>query len=53
VLSNKPGARIWNEFFGLLHTLAASDAAAEGFMSERPLNVLPAARGIFDAEIEA
>lgn len=44
VLSNRPGAKTWNEFFELLHTI---DMPAD-FMAERPLNVLPQERGIFD-----
>lgn len=47
VLSNRPGAKTWNEFFELLHEV---DVPAD-FMSERPLNVLPQERGIFDDEI--
>jgi antitoxin VapB len=52
VLSNRPGSKTWDEFFELLHTLVASDAATDDFLSERPLNVLPAVQGVFDAEIE-
>jgi tRNA(fMet)-specific endonuclease VapC len=44
VLSNRPGAKTWNEFFELLHEV---DVPAD-FMAERPLNVLPQERGIFD-----
>jgi len=47
VLSNRPGARTWNEFFELLHEV---DVPAD-FMAERPLNVLPQERGIFDDEL--
>lgn len=48
VLSNRPGARAWNEFFQLLH---AVDVPAD-FMAERPLNVVPPERGIFDDEAD-
>jgi len=44
VLSSRPGANAWNAFFELVH---ASDAATD-FMSERPLNILPPAQGVFD-----
>jgi antitoxin VapB len=45
VLSNRPGAKTWNDFFELLNAISVP---AE-FMSERPMNVLPASdRGIFD-----
>ena len=44
VLSNRPGARAWNEFFELLSSV---DASAD-FMADRPLNVLPPEGGIFD-----
>lgn len=47
VLSNRPGARTWNEFFELLHEV---DVPAD-FMAERPLNVLPQERGIFYDEL--
>ncbi|NCS66709.1 MAG: AbrB family transcriptional regulator [Hydrogenophilaceae bacterium CG1_02_62_390] len=46
VLSNRPGAKSWRAFFELLH---AFDVPAE-FMAERPLNVLPQERGVFDDE---
>ena len=49
VLSNRPGAKTWNEFFELLHAVNVP----VGFMAERPLNVLPQERGIFDDEIAA
>jgi antitoxin VapB len=44
VLSNQPGARVWNDFFELLDS---TDVPAD-FMGERPLNVLPSKGGIFD-----
>jgi antitoxin VapB len=47
LLSNRPGAKTWNEFFELLHEV---DVPAD-FMAERPLNVLPQERGIFDDEL--
>jgi antitoxin VapB len=47
VLSSRPGAKAWNEFFELLH---AVDVPAD-FMADRPLNVLPQVRGIFDDEL--
>lgn len=49
VLSNQPGAKTWNDFFELLHTV---DVPAD-FMTERPLNILPSERGIFDDEISS
>lgn len=47
VLSKRPGAKAWGEFFELLHSV---DVPAE-FMEERPLNVLPQERGVFDDEL--
>lgn len=44
VLSNRPGVKTWSDFFELLHSVEAPD----DFMAERPLNVLPIARGVFD-----
>ena len=49
VLSKRPGAKTWGAFFELLH---AVDVPAE-FMAERPLNVEPQTRGIFDDEPDA
>ena len=49
VLSNRPGAKTWGAFFELLH---AVNIPAE-FMAERPLNVVPQARGVFDDEVDA
>ncbi|MCL2523402.1 MAG: AbrB/MazE/SpoVT family DNA-binding domain-containing protein [Betaproteobacteria bacterium] len=49
VLSNRPGANAWNEFFELLR---AVEAPAD-FMAERPLNVQPSEGGIFDDEAAA
>ncbi|MEO8409203.1 MAG: AbrB/MazE/SpoVT family DNA-binding domain-containing protein [Propionivibrio sp.] len=46
VLSNRPGAKTWGAFFELLH---AVDVPTE-FMAERPLNVVPQERGVFDDE---
>jgi len=46
VLSIRPGARAWGEFFELVRTI---DVPAD-FMAERPLNVLPPERGVFDDE---
>ena len=49
VLSNRPGAKTWGVFFELLHTV---DVPTE-FMAERPMNVVPQARGVFDDEVDA
>ncbi len=46
VLSTRPGAKAWGEFFELLR---AVDVPAD-FMAERPLNVVPSERGLFDDE---
>lgn len=48
VLSNRPGAKTWHEFFQLLH---AVEVPAD-FMAGRPLNAPPPERGIFDDEAE-
>ena len=44
VLSTHPGAKVWNEFFDLIHSI---DVPAD-FMAERPMNRLPQACGVFD-----
>jgi antitoxin VapB len=48
VLSNRPGAKIWSEFFELVHTL---DDTTD-YMSDRPLNGSVQERGIFDDELD-
>ncbi|WP_035058709.1 antitoxin [Andreprevotia chitinilytica] len=47
VLSTRPGANTWNAFFELLH---AVDVPTD-FMADRPLNVPPQERGLFDDEL--
>ena len=47
VISKRPGAKTWNDFFALLHSI---DVPAD-FMAERPMNVLLTERGIFDDDI--
>lgn len=47
VLSNRPGAKTWGDFFELLREV---DVPAD-FMAERPMNTLPQASGVFDDEI--
>lgn len=44
LLSTRPGARTWSEFFDLVHSLDLPD----DFMKERAMNVLPQASGVFD-----
>lgn len=49
LLSTRPGARTWSEFFGLVRSL---DLPYD-FMSERPINVPASARGTLDDETGA
>ena len=46
VLSTRPGAKAWGEFFELLRAVDVPD----DFMVERPLNMVPPERGLFDDE---
>jgi len=46
MLSNRPGAKAWNEFFALLRSV---EVPAD-FMAERSLNAPPRECGIFDDE---
>lgn len=46
VLSNRPGAKTWSEFFELLRCVEVP----VDFLAERPLNVAPCERGVFDDE---
>jgi antitoxin VapB len=43
ILSNRPGARGWGEFFELMGTIDVPD----DYMAERPMNVLPQERDLF------
>lgn len=47
VLSSRPSAKVWAEFF----TLLRSCEVPADYMKERPLNSIPADRGIFDDEL--
>lgn len=47
VLSNRPSAKTWDDFFQLLH---AAEIPSD-FMAERPLNVIREDSGVFDDEI--
>lgn len=49
VLSKRPGAKAWSDFFALLHSI---DVPGD-FMAERPLNVAPKVRGVFDDDVSA
>ncbi len=44
VLSDRPGTKIWGDFFDLIHTL---DVPPD-FMADRPMNVPCQASGVFD-----
>ena len=44
VLSTRPGAKAWSDFFELLRSVDVPD----DFMAERPLNVTPPERSVFD-----
>lgn len=46
VLSNRPGTQSWADFFDLLQTVDVPD----DFMTERPMNVVPRGRSVFDEE---
>lgn len=43
VLSTRPGARAWDDFLALIHSIDAP----EEFMAERPMNVIPHERDLF------
>ena len=46
VLSSRPGGKTWDAFFALVRQIEVP----VDFMTERPLNVLPPERGVFDDE---
>ena len=43
VLSSRPGAKTWGDFFEMLHSIEVP----EDFMDERPMNTVPAERDVF------
>ena len=48
VLSRRPGARSWSEFFALIRTIDIPD----GFMADRPMNAPPNERDLLKADDE-
>lgn len=46
VLSTRPGARAWGQFFQMLRSVDVP----EDYMAERPLNTVPREPGVFDDE---
>jgi antitoxin VapB len=44
VLSSRPGARAWADFFALMRSIDVPDE----FMADRPMNLPPPDRGVFD-----
>lgn len=47
VLSSRPGTKTWGDFFDLTHSI---DVPID-FMTDRPMNVLSQACGVFDDEM--
>lgn len=43
VLSNRPGAKVWREFFDTMHSIDMP----EDFMKDRPMNTPPRERDLF------
>lgn len=43
LLSSRPGAKTWRDFFELMHSIDVP----EDFMAERPMNVQPEERDLF------
>lgn len=48
VLSDRPGAQAWADFFALVKTV--TDSA--DYMVERPLNQIPSTQGLFDEGLD-
>jgi antitoxin VapB len=46
VLSNRPGAKVWGDFFGMMHAIDVPDE----FMADRPMNLPPRERNLFAEE---
>jgi antitoxin VapB len=43
VLSNRPGAKVWRDFFDMMRAIEVPD----DFMSDRPMNAPPRERDLF------
>jgi antitoxin VapB len=43
ILSRRPGAKVWGDFFEMLHAIDVPD----DFMTDRPMNQLPQERNLF------
>jgi antitoxin VapB len=46
VLSHRPGAKVWRDFFEMMHCIDVPD----DFMAERPMNQAPRERNLFAEE---
>jgi antitoxin VapB len=46
VLSDRPGAKVWRDFFDLMHSIDVPDE----FMADRPMNLPPRERDLFSEE---
>ena len=46
ILSNRPGAKAWRDFFEMMHSIEVPD----DFMADRPMNVPPQERNLFGGE---
>ena len=43
ILSNRPGAKVWREFFDTMHSINVPD----DFLNDRPMNTPPQERDLF------
>ena len=46
ILSRRPGAKVWGDFFEMMHSIEVPD----DFMSDRPMNQPPRERDLFAGE---
>ena len=46
VLSRRPGAKVWQEFFAMMRSIRVPDE----FMADRPMNLPPRERDLFPEE---
>ncbi|MGA2182521.1 MAG: AbrB family transcriptional regulator [Bryobacteraceae bacterium] len=46
VLSDRPGAKVWRDFFEMVHSIDVPDE----FMADRPMNLPPRERDLFAEE---
>lgn len=53
ILSSRPGAKAWGEFFRVDSSEGSDSAFLSDFMSDRPMNRIPAGKNLFPLDDES